>query len=129
MSPSTMYTVTVSRSFPAQHFLTVPDPGPEGHLHTHQYEAVVRLSGESLDEYGYLVNIDDVETALDTLEDRYRQATLNDLPEFTGNPSVERFARRFCERLLDDLDASNLDRALVRMWEGETAAGSFERAV
>lgn len=124
-----MYTVTVSRSFPARHVLTVPDPGPEGDLHAHHYEAVVRLSGDSLDEYGYLVNIDDVEAALDTLEDRYRDVTLNDLPEFEGNPSVERFARQFCERLLGELDAPNVDRVRVTMWEGETAAGSFERSV
>lgn len=124
-----MYTVTVSRDFPAQHYLTVPNPGPEGELHTHHYEAVVRLSGESLDEYGYLVNIDDVEAALDTLEDRYRDVTLNDLSEFEGNPSVERFARHFCERLLDALDAPHVDQVRVTMWEGETAAGSFERTI
>lgn len=124
-----MYTVTVSRTFPAQHWLTVPDPGPEGELHTHQYEAVVRLSGESLDEHGYLVNIDDVDAALDSLEDRYRDATLNDLPEFEGNPSVERFARRVCEGLLDRLELRTVDRVEVTMWEGEQAAGSFERPV
>lgn len=124
-----MYTVTVSREFSAQHFLTVPDPGPEGELHTHSYEAVVRLSGESLDEYGYLVNIDDVEALLDTLEERYRNTTLNDRPEFEGNPSVERFARQFCERLLDGLDAPNVDRIRVTMWEHDDAAGSFERTV
>lgn len=124
-----MYTVTVSRAFPAQHWLTVPDPGPEGDLHTHQYEAVVRLSGEELDAYGYLVNIDDVEAALDRLEARYRDETLNDLPEFDGNPSVERFARHFGDRLLDHLDVPAVDRLRVTMWEGEQAAGSYERPV
>lgn len=124
-----MYTVIVSRSFPAQHFLTVPEAGAEGEPHTHRYEAVVRLSGESLDEYGYLVNIDEVEAALDTLEERYRDAMLNDLSEFEGNPSVERFARHVHARLLNELDVPNVDCVRVTMWEGETAAGSFEQAV
>lgn len=124
-----MYAVSVSRRVPAEHYLTVPDPGPEGDRHTHDYEVVVRLSGDSLDDYGYLVNIDDVEAALDDIEDRYRDATLNDLPEFEGNPSVERFARHVCERLLDGLDVSNVERIRVTIREDETAAGSFERAV
>ncbi len=121
-----MYTVTVSRELPAQHVLTVPDPGPEGDPHTHCYEIVVRLSGDSLDEYGYLVNIDHVEAALDTLEDRYRDAMLNDLAEFEGNPSVERFARNVCERLRDELDAPNVTRLQVTIWETDDAAGTYE---
>lgn len=124
-----MYTVTVSRVCPARHFLTVPDAGEEGELHTHEFRAEVQLTGESLGKYGYLLNIDDVEAGLDVLEDRYRGATLNDLPEFEGNPSVERFARCFCERLLEELELPNVDRINVTMWEDETAAGGFERPV
>lgn len=124
-----MYTVTVSRECPARHFLTVPNPGPEGDPHEHPYEAVVRLSGGTLDEHGYLVDIDEVEAALDAVVARYRGTTLNDLPEFEGNPSVERFARQFLERLLAALDAPNVDRVRVTMWEGEAAAGAFERPV
>lgn len=124
-----MYRVTVSRICPAKHFLTALEAGEESELHSHDFRAVVDLMGETLGEYGYLVNIDDVEAALDVLEDRYRGATLNDLPEFEGNPSVERFARCFCERLLEALDLPNVDRIRVTMWEDETAAGGFEQAL
>lgn len=124
-----MYTVTVSRVCPARHFLTVPDAREESELHTHEYRAEVQLTGGSLGEYGYLVNIDDIEAALDVLEDRYRDATLNHLPEFEGNPSVERFARCFCQGLLEELELPNVDRINVTMWEDETAAGGFERPV
>lgn len=122
-----MYAVTVSRECPARHYLTVPDAGPEGEPHEHPYEAVVRLSGESLDERGYLVDIDDVEAALDDVEARYRGATLNDLPEFDGNPSDERFARNVCDRLVAALDAPNVDRVRVTIREDESAAGAYER--
>lgn len=124
-----MYAVTVARDFVAQHYLTVPDPGPEGELHSHHFEAEVRVEGEELNEYGYLIDIDEVQAALDALEDRYRDATLNDLPEFDGlNPSVEHFARFFADRFLDRVDAAAVDRIEVTMWEDETAAATYERA-
>ena len=125
-----MYSVTVSRDFVAQHFLTVPDPGPEGELHSHRFEAEVRLEGEELGEYGYLVDIDEARGALDALEDRYRDATLNDLEEFDGlNPSVEHFARLFADRFLDRVDATVVDRIEVTMWEDEAAGASYATAV
>lgn len=121
-----MYAVTVSRDFVAQHWLTVPDPGPEGDLHSHHFEAEVRLEGDRLDEHGYLLDIDAVEAALDRLEDRYRDATLNELPEFDGrNPSVEHFSRLFAERFRDRVDTERVDRIEVTMWEDESAAASY----
>lgn len=124
-----MYTVTVSRACPAKHFQTVPDSDGEAELHAHDFRAEVQLMGDTLGDYGYLVNIDDVEAAIDILEGRYGGAILNDLPEFEGNPSVERFARNFCERLLEQLTLPNVDRVRVTMWEDEDAAGGFEQPV
>ena len=125
-----MYEVSVSRTFVAQHFLTVPDPGPEGELHSHRYEADLRLRGESLNEYGYLVDIDDVRDAIDDTVVRYRDETLNELPEFDGrNPSVEHFAREFCDRVLGQLDAPEATTAELRLWEDDEAWAAFERPV
>lgn len=124
-----MYTVTVCRDFIAQHFLTVPDPGPEGEVHSHHFETEVRLAGETLNEYDYLVDIDDIRTSLDAIEARYRDETLNDLPEFKGhNPSVERFARVVCDRLVESIDAPHVNRIEVVMWEDDDAAAAFDRA-
>jgi 6-pyruvoyltetrahydropterin/6-carboxytetrahydropterin synthase len=125
-----MYRLSVSRDFVAQHFLTVPNPGPEGEVHSHHFEAEVRFEGPDLTEYGYLVDIDAVDAALDALEARYRDALLNDLPEFAGlNPSVEHFARVFGDRLVDRLDPAAATRLRVRVWEDETAWASHERAL
>lgn len=124
-----MYTVSVSRTFVAQHFLTVPDAGPEGEWHSHRYELELQLRGETLNEYGYLVDIDDVKRALDNAIDRYRDETLNDLPEFEGrNPSLEYFARIICDRLLDQMEPSEVDSATVKLWEDGTAWAAYERA-
>jgi 6-pyruvoyltetrahydropterin/6-carboxytetrahydropterin synthase len=123
-----MFRLAVSRDFIAQHFLTVPNPGPEGEIHSHHFEAAVRFAGPELNDYGYLVDIDIVDDALDALEARYRDALLNDLPEFEGlNPSVERFARVFGDRLVERVPTAGIDRLRVRMWEDETAWASHER--
>jgi 6-pyruvoyltetrahydropterin/6-carboxytetrahydropterin synthase len=122
------YGLMVERDFVAQHFLTVPDPGPEGEVHSHHFTAEVRFDGPRLGEYGYLVDIDRVNAILDDLEARYRDALLNDLPEFEGkNPSVERFARLFGDRVADALDDPTPTRLTVRMWEDDTAWASHER--
>jgi 6-pyruvoyltetrahydropterin/6-carboxytetrahydropterin synthase len=125
-----MYELSVSRDFVAQHYLTVPDPGPvEGDPHSHHYEVAVRFTGPELNEYGYLVDIDAVEAALDDLTERYRDELLNDLPAFEGNPSVERFARVFADEVAADLDAPTPDRLTVRMWEDDVAWASYERSL
>jgi 6-pyruvoyltetrahydropterin/6-carboxytetrahydropterin synthase len=125
-----MYEVTVTRELIAQHFLTVPDPGPEGELHSHRFEVELALEGPELDEHDYLTDIDDVKAVLDGLEERYADATLNDLPEFEGyNPSVERFSRVVFERAVEGIDTDPLERVGVTIWEDDTACAGFERAV
>jgi len=125
-----MYELSVSRDFVAQHYLTVPNPGPEGEVHSHHYEADVRFAGPALDEYGYLVDIDAVEALLDDLADRYRDTLLNDLDSFEGkNPSVERFARIFADRVADGLDADAPETLTVRLWEDDVAWASYERSL
>jgi 6-pyruvoyltetrahydropterin/6-carboxytetrahydropterin synthase len=122
-----MYTVTVTRSFVAQHFLTVPDPGPEGERHSHTFDVEARLAGPELDEYGYLVDIDDVKAGLDAVEARYRDETLNYLPEFEGqNPSVEQFASHVADYLRETCDLSNVAELSVRIWEDEEACATYE---
>lgn len=122
------YELTVTRDFVAQHFLTVPDPGPEGVRHSHHFTVEVRFGGSELGPYGYLVDIDDVDAILDDLEERYRDALLNDLPEFEDrNPSVEHFARLFGDRVEAALDDPNPDALGIRMWEDDDAWASHAR--
>jgi 6-pyruvoyltetrahydropterin/6-carboxytetrahydropterin synthase len=73
-----------------------------------------------------LVNIDEIETKLAALVTRYRDRTLNDLPELAGlNPSVERVARAACEALAGMLDAPNLRAITVKLWEKPTAWAAY----
>jgi len=111
----------------AQHYLTVPDPGPEGEPHSHQFEVELTFRGPELNEYQYLVDIDDADAALSTLADRYRDRLLNDLPEFAGdNPSVERFARVIFDRVTDIVTDETVTELAVRVWEDSQAAATYD---
>ncbi|MFW6265846.1 MAG: 6-pyruvoyl trahydropterin synthase family protein, partial [Halanaeroarchaeum sp.] len=97
-------------------------------IHSHHFELEIRFAGPSLDEYGYLVDIDAVNDVLDDIEDRYRDTLLNDLPEFEGeNPSVERFARHVGDRIAAALPDGAPESLVVRIWEDESAWASHRR--
>jgi 6-pyruvoyltetrahydropterin/6-carboxytetrahydropterin synthase len=125
-----MYATTVMTDFVAQHYLTVPDPGPEGVPHSHHFEVELTFRGSALNEYDYLVDIDDAEAALADLADRYRDSLLNDLPEFEGdNPSVERFARVIFDRVTEAVTDETVSELAVTVWEDETAAATYDAPV
>jgi len=121
-----MYTLMVKRDFIAQHFLTVPNCGPENEWHSHHFEVEVLMEGDALNDQGYLVDIVDVKDAMSGLVDRYEDATLNDFDEFDGlNPSIEHFARIFCTSFCNQIDTSNLSNVTVKIWEDEEAWASY----
>lgn len=125
-----MYRVSVRRDVIAQHYLTVPNPGPEGELHSHAFTVEVELSGAELNQYGYLVDIDDVKAALDATLARYRDETMNELVEFAGqNPSVERFAHQVCEQFVEAATLDTPEHVSVRIWEDDIASATYETSL
>jgi 6-pyruvoyltetrahydropterin/6-carboxytetrahydropterin synthase len=125
-APAGAYSVTVRRELIAQHYLIGGDFGPENDLNSHRYRIEARYEGPELDAHGFLVDIDEIQRILDGLVDRYRDRTLNDLPEFDGlNPSVEHFARVLSDALA--LDRPNLSALEVTVWEDAAAAAAYRR--
>jgi len=123
-----MYTVAIKRDFVAQHFLFGGDWGAENQWHSHHYQVEVRLEGATLDRHGYLVDIVDIQTNLEAVLAHFRDKTLNDTPEFTGlNPSIEHFARIFCQALAQRIKAPNLAAITVNMWENENAWAAYRQ--
>jgi 6-pyruvoyltetrahydropterin/6-carboxytetrahydropterin synthase len=121
-----MHTLSVKRDFIARHFLVGGDWGAENELHAHHYVVELQLSGESLDEHGYLVDIVAVEALLDGLVARYRDRTLNELPAFTGlNPSIEHFSRILAQSLNKSIQAHNITALAVVVWENDIAWASY----
>jgi 6-pyruvoyltetrahydropterin/6-carboxytetrahydropterin synthase len=121
-----MYTLAVRRDFIARHYLIGGDWGPENNPNSHHYLLELQLSGENLDEHGYLADIVDVEKNLNELVAHYREQMLNDLPEFAGlNPSIEHFSRILCTALNERIQAPNITRIKVQLWENEIAWVSY----
>lgn len=122
-----MYNLSIKEEFVAQHFLTVPDCGPENILHSHVYALEVLLQGATLDEHGYLVDIDLVKSAMGAMLNRFRDHTLNDDPAFEGlNPSIEHFSRIVCQGLQQALKKTNLSHLTVKIWEDQHCWASYE---
>lgn len=121
-----MYTVAVKRDFVAWHYLIGGDWGAENQPHTHHYQVELQLEGADLDRHGYLVDIVDIEKNLDELMSRYREQSLNELPEFAGlNPSIEHFARILTQALSARILADNILAVTVKLWENEIAWASY----
>ena len=126
-----MYTTTGRTDFVARHYLTVPDPGPEGTLHSHHFRGELEFRGPELGEYDYLVDIDDATATLPALADRYTDATPDDLPKFDDdNPGVERFSRVVFERVTGCVTDDIVAEPAVIVWEDdEEAAAGYTAAV
>ena len=124
------YTIAVAREFDAHHYLVGGDWGDENLEHAHHYRVEVRLSGSSLDRHGYLVDIVDVDTAMDALTDHYLGSVLNDLDEFQRlNPSIEHLARLWCTQIIDRLPLVGLESVAVRVWESDIAWAEYRKAL
>ncbi|THE65416.1 6-carboxytetrahydropterin synthase [Salinadaptatus halalkaliphilus] len=125
-----MYTVSVSDAFVAQHYLTVPDAGPEGQLHSHRYTATATFRGPELGPDGYLVDIDAVTDALESVVDSIRDRTLNELPALEElNPSAERVATLLGDRLVATLTPELATELGIRLCEDDVATVSHERSL
>ena len=122
-----MYTISVRREFSAQHFMIGGDFGPENEKHSHHYRAEVELSGENLDQFGFLMDITEIEKRLDEVVGVFRDQTLNDLTEFGGlNPSLERFTKVFCLLFANQVQYTRIHTILIRIWENENAWASYQ---
>ena len=123
-----MYSVTVKRSVTAEHFLIGGDWGAENQPHSHDYQVEVQLEGATLDRHGYLVDIVEIKAQLEALLDHFGKRTLNELPEFEGlNPSLEHFARIFCQSLAGRIQSPNLSAITVKLWEDECAWAAYRQ--
>ena len=121
-----MYRLCLQRDFSARHRLVGGDWGAESDLHPHDYRIEWELRADVLDHHGFLVDLLDVERSLTEVVERYRDALLNDLPEFAdANPSLERFVKVLWERLAASLPPAI--QCAVRLWENESAWAGYEQ--
>ena len=121
-----MYTLGVRREFIARHFLIGGDWGPENFANSHHYILELQLKGSELDQHGYLVDIVNVEKHLDEVVGYFKEQMLNEKPEFSGlNPSIEHFSRILAVTLNERIQAKNISKLKVVLWEHENAWAAF----
>jgi 6-pyruvoyltetrahydropterin/6-carboxytetrahydropterin synthase len=121
-----MYQIGVKRDFTARHFLIGGDWGAENQPHAHHYVLELELTGEKLNQFGYLVDIVEIEAHLERLAKYYTDQLLNDLPEFKGlNPSIEHFSRILCMQMNRSILDKNVKGVCMRVWENQIAWTSF----
>lgn len=112
-----MYALAITRDFIARHYLIGGDWGRENELHSHHYRLEIRLAAGTLDRHGYLVDIVELDRAVQGVIGRLSERVLNDLPEFSGlNPSIERLAHLVWSDLMRGLDLDQQTLS-VRVWE------------
>ena len=125
-----MYTVAVTREFIANHFLVGGDWGSENFPHAHHYVVEISIEAAQLDQHGYLVDIVEIEAATTQIVDYYRDALLNDKPEFAGlNPSIEHFSRIICEKMLALINFPGSGSLNVKLWENDTCWAGYKKVI
>ena len=124
------YALRIERELIAQHYLTVPDAGPEGITHSHRYTVGVTLIAERLNRWGYVVDIDSFTAQVDAITDRYRDTLLNDhTAEDATNPSVEWFATQIADEVARAIDHDRLVAIELDVHEDDIASVRYRRAV
>lgn len=114
-----MYELGTQRDFIARHFLIGGDFGAENLEHSHPYRLEVILSAAELDGHGYLIDLLELERAVDHVLGLYRDQLLNELPAFRGlNPSLEHFARILWGALIEQWSDPRIELR-VMLWENE----------
>jgi 6-pyruvoyltetrahydropterin/6-carboxytetrahydropterin synthase len=123
-----MYTIAIKRDFVAEHYLIGGEWGEENQKHSHHYKVELQLEGTELDLHGYIADIVEIESRLNSLVSYYKDKTLNDLPEFKGlNPSIEHFAFIICRGLSESIQVPNIRSVTAKIWENDIAWASFRQ--
>lgn len=123
-----MYTVAVTRDFIANHFLIGGDWGSENFPHAHHYVAEVSIESDQLDKHGYLVDIVEIEAALDKVVGYFRDSMLNEKAEFAGlNPSIEHFSRIINEKIIALINPPGTGSLTIKLWENATCWAAYRK--
>ena len=86
-----MFEVRVEAAFSAAHFLR-DYHGKCENLHGHNYKVYAHVRGSELDEGGMLLDFTELKKALRAVCEKLDHTNLNDIEEFSQNPSAERIA-------------------------------------
>lgn len=98
-----MYRVFIKTHFSSAHYLR-NYPGNCEHLHGHNWDVVVTVKANELNEIDVAIDFRDLKKIVADIMDELDHKNLNDLPQFSEfNPSSERLAQYIYKRLAERL--------------------------
>jgi 6-pyruvoyltetrahydropterin/6-carboxytetrahydropterin synthase len=99
-----MYEISVKNSFSAAHHLKDYN-GLCSNIHGHNWEIEVFISGDKLNELGFLVDFKTVKEHVETTLAKLDHRDLNSLPAFSDrNPTSENIAKYLYKELSSDIN-------------------------
>lgn len=120
-----MYKVSISRKLTAKHYLKF-GKGPEQIPHFHKYQVEVILTGDKLNEYGFLVDIIKIDEILNKIIKIFSNKTLNKMKEFKEkNPSIENLSKIIWDKFIPHISSSNIKKVEIKIWENENNWASY----
>ena len=124
-----MYEVGVTTRFRAWHLMPGM-AGPEGQLHSHDYRMEVVVARAALDTRGMVVDIDELNEALDKTIGRVADQNLDVIrPPAADAVTVEVFARWAHEELSGFIGGEVGGTLSVRVWESPVAFGGYTESL
>jgi 6-pyruvoyltetrahydropterin/6-carboxytetrahydropterin synthase len=118
-----MYTVKIVSDFNGAHNLR----GYEGEcekLHGHNWKVEAKISSETLDDIGMVVDFKIVKQELNKILDEMDHTYLNELPVFKEqNPTSENMAKH----IFDQLSKSIKGVKKICVWETDTSCATYKK--
>ncbi len=124
-----MYTIKVTDSFSAAHFLR-HYKGKCENMHGHNWKVFVEMEGTKLDEAGMLIDFGIVKSELKNILETLDHKILNEEVEFfkTYNTSAEHIARYIFEMMEKKIIHPHARVSSVTVYETETSACTYRKS-
>jgi len=125
MEHTTMYEVTIIKSFSAAHLLADIGGKCEA-LHGHNFKVEITVAAGQLNHIGILVDFRLLKKMLGEVLEALDHKHINALTDFAGvNPSAENIAKYIFEKMDARVKTAGVDMIRVKIWESENAAVTY----
>ncbi len=125
MEHTTMYEVTIIKSFSAAHLLADIGGKCEA-LHGHNFKVEITVAAGQLNHIGILVDFRLLKKMLGEVLEALDHKHINALTDFAGvNPSAENIAKYIFEKMDARVKTAGVDMIRVKIWESENASVTY----
>ena len=121
-----MFTITVKTSFYASHQLTLPD-GSKEQLHYHDWQVIVDVSTEQLNDMGLVMDFGQLKAAVDGIIAEFGKAPLEKIDYFRQNSSSAETVAKYIYARLQRKIPKNLKLEAIRVVEEPGCSAKFSQ--